>query len=140
MNGMLDNDAVAVFLVRTVTGILFFFQAYDKIYNVKLVKVAQTFSEPLGKFHIPYRLLLPLVSVSSFIELVSGILLFFGLFSEIALYLLSANMLFVAFAFSSVRAMWDMQFFFPRLILITFLLFTISSDNAYSLDHLLFHE
>ena len=71
----LINNALAVLLLRTVTGILFFFQGYDKLFNVKIINVTRTFSEPLGKFHLPFHILKPSIALSSFIELSCGLFL-----------------------------------------------------------------
>ena len=131
------NDAIAILLMRTVTGILFFFQGYDKLFNVKIANVVRTFSEPLSKFRISPSFLKPSIALSSVIELVCGILLFIGLGKNISLYFLAIDLIFVAFIFSSMKAMWDMQYFFPRLLLIVILLFCLPEQDLFSLDNLL---
>lgn len=132
----LFNNAIAILLLRTVTGILFFFQGYDKLFNVKIKNVVNTFSEPLCKIHIPLFLLKPIVAFSSFIELICGLLLFFGLFKNMALFFLAGNMIFVAFVFSCMKPMWDMQYYFPRLLLIFILLMIASDLDIFSLDYI----
>ena len=134
----IQSEAVAVLLMRTVTGILFFFQAYDKIFKVKIANVVKTFSIPFSIFHLSPAILTFTITVSSYIELAGGAFLFFGLFKNISLYFLAADMVFVAFTFSMVKAMWDMQYFFPRMILVVLLLFTLHYNDMYSLDFL-FH-
>jgi uncharacterized membrane protein YphA (DoxX/SURF4 family) len=128
------NDAVGLLLLRTVTGILFFFQGYDKLINVKTVNVVRTFSPVMSGIRLPVSILTPLVAISSMIELVGGALLFLGLFKTIALYSLAGDMIFVAFAFSSFKAMWDMQYYFPRMLFLVLLLFAPPASDIFSLD------
>lgn len=130
------SEEVAILLLRTVTGILFFFQGYDKIFNVKTGNVSRTFSDSITKFKIPEAFMRPAVALSSWIEMIGGILLFLGLFKTISLYLLAGNMIFVAFVFSSIKAMWDMQFYFPRMLFIFILLLTDNVKDCFSLDML----
>lgn len=137
MISQIYNDAVAILMIRTVTGILFFFQGYDKIFNIKIVNVVKTFSVPMGKIHIRQSLLSPLIYLSSIMELICGVLLFLGLLKTLSLYILAADMLFVAFAFSSVKAMWDMQYFFPRIVFILILLFSPETSDLFSFDYLM---
>ncbi len=132
----LFNNAIAILLIRTVTGILFFFQGYDKLFNVKINNVVKTFSEPLCKIHIPLFLLKPLIALSTCIEFIGGLLLFFGLFKNIALFFLAGNMIFVAFVFSCMKPMWDMQYYFPRLLLIFIILMIAPDLDIFSLDYI----
>ncbi len=132
----LINNAIAILLLRTVAGLLFFFQGYDKLFNVKLNNVVRTFSEPLSKIHIPAFLLKPAIGISSIIELVCGLFLFFGLFKNMSLFFLAGNLVFVAFIFSCIKPMWDLQFYFPRLLLIFILLMLPPSSDIFSIDYL----
>lgn len=132
----LINNAIAILLLRTVTGILFFFQGYDKLFNVKIINVVRTFSEPLCKSHFPLFLLKPSIALSSIIELICGLLLFFGLFKNIALFFLAGDMIFVAFVFSCMKPMWDMQYYFPRLLFIFILLMIAPAADIFSIDYL----
>lgn len=129
----LVNSAIAVLLIRTVTGILFFFQGYDKLFNLKIVNILRTFNDPLNKIHFPDFLLKPAITLSSLIEMICGLLLFFGLFKGPALYFLAIDMIFVAFIFSAVKPMWDMQYFFPRLLFVFILLFIPAALDLFSL-------
>lgn len=128
------NDAIALLLLRTVTGILFFFQGYDKIFNIKIINVARTFNEPLNKYKVPMSILKPLIALSSYIELIGGFLLFFGFFRNTALLALSINMVFIAFFFSSIKPMWDMKYFFPRMLFLVLLLFLLPGQDYFCLD------
>lgn len=131
------NMSVAIVLLRAVTGILFFFQGYDKIFNIKIDGVVQTFGDSVKKSIIPVVLLKPLVLISSYAEFICGALLALGLFRDFSLYFLAADLVFVAIAFSSIKAMWDMHFFFPRIVFISALLILPESQDLWSLDALL---
>ena len=120
------NISIAILLLRLVTGILFFFQGYDKIFKIKIDGVVRTFNDSMKDALIPTSMLRPLVYLSSYVELICGGLLFFGLFREYSLYLLAADLVFVAFAFSSIKAMWDLHFFLPRMVFIVSLLLLLS--------------
>ena len=132
------NISIAILLLRLVTGILFYFQGYDKIFKIKIDGVVRTFNDSLKDALIPSSLLRPLVYLSSYVELICGGLLFFGLFREYSLYLLAADLVFVAFAFSSIRAMWDLHFLLPRMVFIVSLLLLPPQNDFWSLDRVFF--
>ena len=132
------NIQVAIFLLRTVTGILFLFQGYDKIFNIKISNVVSTFTSPYSSaLKIPSFMLKPLIALSSWAELLCGLLVILGLFQNVALYFLAADMLFVAVTFSMIKPMWDMQFYFPRMIFLLLLLVVPDGWDHYCLDKLL---
>lgn len=130
------NLHLAVFVLRSVTGILFFFQGYDKLFNIKIAGVMNAFGDSFNQKKISRNILRPAVMLSSWIELLCGFLLAIGLESHMALYFLAFNMIFVALAFSLIKPMWDMQYYFPRLIFIIALLLLPSDWDKISLDHL----
>ena len=90
------KTAVVILLLRTITGILFFFQGYDKLFNIKVPNVVKAFNESYARL-IPGPLLFLAVYCSSLIELLAGICLFLGVFKIYALYALCVNLFFVAF-------------------------------------------
>ncbi len=124
-------------LLRLVTGTLFFFQGYDKIFNVKLAKVTRTFDDPINPSFWPKSLLKPMIILSSYAEMIGGLFLFFGLFKFYILSILSIDLLFIAFTFSSIKAMWDMQYFLPRFLFILFIWAIPFSADVYNLDRML---
>jgi uncharacterized membrane protein YphA (DoxX/SURF4 family) len=69
-------------------------------------------------------------------EITGGTLLILGLFSEAGLIILSIDLLLAAFAFSSIKAMWDMQFYFPRFIFLLLLLLLPAELDVWNLDSL----
>jgi len=127
-------SSLALFLLRTVTGIIFFFQGYDKILNVKIKNVVETFQEPIDKTYIPNSLLKPFSWITSSLEMLGGLLLIFGLLRGMGLVLLSIDMLLVAFAFSNIKAMWDMQYYFPRFVFLLILLLLPQEWDCWNID------
>ena len=114
--------AVALLAMRLVAAILFFFQGYDKVFLLKTEGFLRVFADALAKKKIPLSLARLTISISSFIELAGGVLLALGLFREPVLYVLAAELVCVAFAFSVLKPMWDLSYFFPRFLLIVALL------------------
>ena len=124
-------------IIRVFTGILFFFQGYDKIFKIKITGVVNTFLEDAEHIHIHKPLVTIFTYCTSFIELISGLFLIIGLFTNYALLTLGFDLVLVCFAFSIIRPMWDMQYVFPRLLLIAFLLFLPNEYAKIALDYFL---
>ncbi len=133
----MENLDIISLLLRLVTGTLFFFQGYDKIFKVKIDNVTRTFDDPMNPSFWPKPLLKPMIILSSFAEMIGGIFLFLGLFRFYTLSVLSFDMLFIVFTFSSIKAMWDMQYFFPRFLFIIILWAIPFSADVYNLDKFL---
>jgi putative oxidoreductase len=131
------NFSIGMLLLRMTGGMLFFFQGYDKVYKVGVKQVVETFNDPFQKTPLPQFMLKPMVLVSSYLEMICGLLLVLGLFRDVALYLLAADLAAVALMFSAMKAMWDMQFFFPRFIMVLLLLLLPSGTDRFCLDKLL---
>ena len=128
--------AIALLAIRLLAGILFFFQGYDKLFSLKTEGVLRAFADSLLQRKIPLPLARISIQISSFIEFAGGLLLVFGLFREPVLYFLTANMLCVAFTFSFLKPMWDMNYFFSRFVLLAVLLLLPAEWDNFSLAHL----
>lgn len=134
---ILYNEASAIFLIRVFLGILFFWQGYDKVFNIKISGVIKTFEHPLIEKHFPKFILSVSAYYTSYIELVGGFLLVIGLSKQIVLLLLGIDLLMVSVAFSIIKPMWDLQQVFVRLLLIAVLLLAPSHWDIVSLDYLI---
>jgi uncharacterized membrane protein YphA (DoxX/SURF4 family) len=132
----LTHESALYFLIRVVLGILFFFQGYDKVFNLKISGVITYFKEESKHKHLPGFILITTAYLTSFIELVCGALLIVGLFQTTALYLLGIDIIIICTAFSVLKPMWDMQLLFPRLILLGILLYLPCNSDTLSLDYL----
>lgn len=130
-------EIIAVFTVRVFLGFLFFFQGYDKVFNVKISGVVRTFEQPYRQTRLPAFLLYAGAAITSFIELIAGILLILGLFKYFALYLLAFDLIIAVAGLSLINPMWDLKFSFPRLAMLVFLLITPPEWDQWMLGMLL---
>jgi len=134
---LITNETILLFILRVTLGILFFFQGYDKIFNVKLSSVIDFLANEKRYSKIPSWILKISAFFTTYIEFFCGVLLIFGLFTNYSLYLLGINMILVAGAFSIIKPMWDMNQFFPRLTMLSLLLLFPEKWNTISIDYLL---
>jgi len=137
MNFEIYNHSIAYALARIILGILFLWQGYDKIFNVKIKNVVQAYELPMG---YPFSNIWVWVGTifTSYVELICGLLLIIGLATNYALYLLGLDLILVVIALSAMNPIWDMKFVFPRLILLIILLLLPPHLNILSIDHYIF--
>jgi len=128
------TDIAALFM-RLVLGILFFFQGYDKIFGLGLKKTENGIEDELHFTKLPISLVKTITVISSFIELVGGILLIVGFLIYPALIFLGIDLLVVVLAMSLREPLWDMRFVGPRLILLLALMLLPSACDRISLDY-----
>jgi len=133
----INNLAVLEFTLRVVLGLLFFFQGYDKVVKVGMKRVVDVYRNELGSIKIPWIILAVCTYYSSLVEFICGGLLILGLFTKYSLFLLGMDFILVVGAFSIIKPMWDMQFVFPRLILLSILLYLPEESRVISADYLL---
>lgn len=133
----INNEAILTFTMRAILGILFFFQGYDKVIRIKIPRVIEFFRQELGTIKVPAFVLTLTAWFTSYVEFLCGGLLILGLFKQYALYILGIDLILVAGAFSLIKPMWDMQFLFPRLILLAILLYLPSEWDVISLDYII---
>jgi putative oxidoreductase len=132
----LSMDSFAILTARLVLGVLFFFQAYDKVFTVGLKEftaniIAGSSSTGLNKGFIRFSAI-----VSSYIELLGSVLLILGLFLPWVYVLLALNLVMVSLAFSYLKPLWDMSHVFPRLVLLIFLMMMPMDADLYTLTGL----
>ena len=122
-------------ILRVILGILFFAQGFDKVFNIGVKNVIATFEYPVRLKHLPEFPLVVAAYYTSYVELIGGALLLIGFMKYYALYLLGIDILIVCVALSSLDAMWDMKFVFPRLTLLISLFLLPSEWGVISIDH-----
>ena len=132
------HEIVAVLIARVFLGVLFFFQGYDAVFNIKVKNVVATFETNFANKVIPKFLTAAASWFTSYTELICGFLLIVGLFQYYALYLLGINLIIAAIGFGITSPMWDTRYVLPRLLLLLFLLFVPQGWNTLSLDNLIF--
>ncbi|MBK7854692.1 MAG: hypothetical protein IPJ79_07025 [Bacteroidetes bacterium] len=106
----------------------------SKLFIVKVEEVLQTYKPLLQQKGIPQILIVAGVWITSTAEFLFGLLLILGLFTQLSLYVLTVDVLLASAAFGIMRPMWDMQFVFPRLVSLIFLLLAPIQWNMFSLD------
>jgi putative oxidoreductase len=134
---MIEPQSIAMLLARVFLGILFVFQGYDKLFNVGIRNVTEGFHSGMAGKNIPSAAVKAGAWFTSLAEFTGGGLLILGLLKYIALYILAADIILVSVAFSIIRPMWDLQFVFPRLVLLIFLLLAPAAWDLISMDYLL---
>lgn len=131
------NETIAVFIARVILGVLFFAQGYDKVFRVKIEGVIAAFAQPVYNKRLPRFLLVFAAYYTSYVELIGGLLLILGLAKGYVMTFLGLDLILVAIAFSIIKPMWDMQYFFPRLVLLLFLMIVPFGWDQLSVDYLL---
>jgi uncharacterized membrane protein YphA (DoxX/SURF4 family) len=131
------NVQLAVFVLRSITGILFLFQGYERAFKIKADEIVSAFQTDVIRKILPGAMLKFTVHLSAYLELICGLMLFVGFGRDIALYILAAELIFVALAFSLIRPMWDMEYFFPRFVFVIALLILPNDWDRFSLDYVL---
>lgn len=127
---------MAVFIARVFLGLLFFFQGFDAVFNVKLQGVIETIEQPLSLKGVPRSFIIFGAYYTSYIQLIAGFCLIIGFAKYYALYLLGFDLIMASIAFGMVKPMWDMQFVFPRLMLLLFFLVVPSEWDVISVDYI----
>lgn len=128
-------DPFLPFLLRVILGSMFFFQAYDKIFRVGLKNNYLAYENDCQKYKVPIWFMKISVVTSSYIELIGGLLLIFGLFRSLALFLLGINLIMVSIGLGYMQGLWDTRHVFPRLVL--FILFCLFfSSDTWALDYI----
>lgn len=130
-----DNNLIILELTtRWLLAILFFFQAYDRIFRIGLKEASNIIYYQNTEQKLPFWLVQLGTYLTAYTELICGLLLFFGIFRDIALYALCIDMLIAAFGFSYLKPMWDMKHFFPRFILLCIQLFLPPSAYVIAIE------
>lgn len=128
---------IAEATLRIFCGVLFLYQGYDKLFNIKIKGVVETFVSSSKKTKIPVQLLTAITTYTSITEFIGGALLILGLFKSYALAFLGLDLILVAVAFSTLEPMWDMRHVFPRLAMVVTLLILPDNFEKFSLDKIL---
>lgn len=130
-----NHEIAGVLIARVFLGLLFFFQGFDAIFRIKISGVLETIEEPLTRIRVPRFFILFGAYFTSYVELIGGFLLIIGFIKYYALYLLGIDIIIASIAFGIVKPMWDMQYVFPRLALLLFLLIIPSQWDVISVDY-----
>jgi putative oxidoreductase len=131
------NEAIATLIARIFLGVLFIIQGYDKVFRIKLENVTNAFKYEIKTPGLPDFVYTCIAFLSSYIELIAGLLLLIGFVKYWALTALGIDLIIVAIGMGLIKPVWNMDIVFPRLVLLLFLLLIPTSRDLFSLDHLL---
>jgi putative oxidoreductase len=129
------NSALVPFFIRVFLGILFFFQGYDKVFKVGVKGVADAFETPMRQHAVGRPLLITGAAITSYVEMIGGLLLIVGLFRQYTLYALGFDLLIATLGFSIMQPVWDLQHVFRRFLLIIILLMIPAAWDTICLDY-----
>jgi putative oxidoreductase len=124
-------------LMRLFLGLLFFFQGYDKVFRIGVRGVADAFETPMHQHAIGRPLLVSGAAITSYIELLGGLMLILGLFRYIALYALGFDLVLATIGLSIMQPLWDLQHVFRRFVILIALLIIPGTWDTFSLDYFL---
>ncbi|HEY1038674.1 MAG TPA: DoxX family protein [Bacteroidia bacterium] len=131
------KEEIASLIARVFLGLLFLFQGYDAVFNVKIRNVISTYRNDFEGKGMPGFIVVMASWFTTCTELLCGLFLILGLFTHVSLYLLGLNLLVAALGFGLTSPMWDTRHVLPRLILLLFLLLIPEAWNIFSLDNLI---
>lgn len=129
------HEVAVVLIARVFLGFLFFFQGYDAVFKIKLKGVIDTIEAPLSTLGVPKFFIILGAYFTSYVELIGGFFLIIGFVKYYSLYFLGIDLIIASIAFGITKPMWDMQFVFPRLVLLLFLLVVPSYWDVISIDY-----
>ncbi|NND94173.1 MAG: DoxX family membrane protein [Flavobacteriales bacterium] len=132
----IELESTAIAFVRISLGIIFLFQAFDKIFTVGLKQFTETIMHGMSRSKIPRNFIRFSSFVSSYIELVGGLFLILGLFLPIVYLILAFNLVMVILSFSFMQPLWDMKHVFPRLVMLVFLMLMPMELDIYSISNI----
>jgi putative oxidoreductase len=127
-------------MVRIMLSFLFIFQGYDKIFKVGANAIHEYFSDNFERMNLNPFLGRVLINGSSWVELIGGILLLFGILRIYVLFVLLAEMVLISIFFSWMKPMWDTRHVWPRLVLLVFLIIIPGSWARITLDYLILNK
>ena len=139
MNNSKKQRAAGILFIRCLLGIIFLMQGYGKVFTLGLNKIYGLFFS-IYENMLPKWLLMTTAYYTSYIELIGGTLLIFGLFRKQVLYLLAVNLLIVSFGHGLMEQIWDLQHVFPRAILVAILLLLPQHWDQWNADSLRYHR
>ncbi|MEM7549714.1 MAG: DoxX family protein [Bacteroidota bacterium] len=123
-------------IIRLVLGLIFLMQGYGKVFTWGIDNVYNNvFVSYEGK--LPKILLWATCYYTSYIELIGGLLLIFGLFKDYALYALGSVLIVVSFGHGLSSPIWDMTDVMFRLILLATLLLAPRQWDSVAIDSML---
>ncbi len=133
MNHPTFNQIVAVFLLRTLLGLIFCLQGFTKVFKWGVSGMYENafkgYEELLPKFLVVFT-----AYYTSYVELFAGLLLIVGLFRNYALYALGSVLLIVSFGHGLQEGIWSLDHVMYRAILLIGLLLLPEAWDQWQLE------
>jgi len=127
------NQTAAVFLLRSLLGLIFFTAGYAKVFRWGIGKMYEnTFKD--YEAILPKFLVVFTAYYTSVVELIAGFLLIIGLFRNYSLYFLGSVLLIVAFGHGWKEGIWDLQHVVFRAILLVAILLLPQTWDKWQID------
>jgi uncharacterized membrane protein YphA (DoxX/SURF4 family) len=123
--------------IRTLLGIIFFFQGYGKVFTMGVSNVYDRFFKVFENTSLPKWLIVSTAYYTSYVELLGGFLLVIGLFRKQAMYLLALDLLIVSFGHGFLEPIWDLSHVIPRAVLLSALFLLPESWDSWNADMLM---
>jgi len=128
------SSALAIFFIRSLLGIIFFWQGYGKVFNWGLSNVYNSTFKSFEELGLSEWFLKLVLYFTSFAELIVGMLLILGLFRKWAYFLIISLLLIVAFGHGLQEGIWNLSHVFYRAALLLPLLLLPFHHDKYCLD------
>jgi len=135
---LLDPLEFASVLTRLMVGSIFFIQGYDKVFKIGNKEVFTTIQPAFKKIGMPNQFTNAFTFITSWIEMLGGLLLIIGLFKYLMIYLLGIDLLIVLIGMSLIDPVMDLKLIFPRFILLLILLLLPREADVLCLDNFIF--
>jgi len=127
----------ALFLVRLLLGLIFFWQGFGKVFVWKITGIYERAFAGLEETFLPDWLLWAMAYYTSFVELICGTLVVLGLWRKQAYLLLASVLIIVAFGHGAESYIWDIRFVLQRAVFLILLMLLPMEWDRWSLDEYL---
>lgn len=135
------SRAFALFFIRALLGITFFWQGFMKVFQFGTDQVYNYFfleQMKLGETWMPAWLLQFTAYFTSYAELIGGALLVLGFLRSYTYWMMGIVLLVVAFGHGVAEGIWAMDHVMYRSVLLLALLLLPSAYDRWHLDRLVF--
>lgn len=128
------RKAFGVLFLRLLIGVIFLMQGYGKIFQYGLDNVYMNAFEAYEPI-LPVFILKTTLYVTSYVELLGGLLLILGFYRNYAIILLSTLLIVVSFGHGLMQPIWDLQHVVFRAMLLIPLYFLPGRWDIFHLDN-----
>lgn len=129
------NRTIGIFTLRMLLGLLFLMQGYGKVFVFGVHQVYENYFLSAYIELLPVNILQITAYYTSYVELLSGVLLLIGWKKNWAYYLLASVLIIVSFGHGLASPIWDTQHVFVRAVFLIALLLLPADWDKFSLDY-----